>query len=99
MKKRNLKWNKRAISDFKNIQLRLTKEFGAQIERKFTKNTFELIESIVLFPEIGKKENPRKRIRSLAIHKRTLLFYRIDETNLVILALFDTRQNTSQKKY
>jgi len=52
-----LKWSKHADHKFDQILEYLEKEWGANVNKAFVKRTYEFLDIIVEFPEIGSLEN------------------------------------------
>lgn len=51
------------------------------------------------FPHIGQKSQKKKDVRRYIISEQVSLFYKIDKKKIIILTLFDTRQNPDKLKY
>ena len=89
-------WTKRSVNQFVQIQDYLESEFGLNIRNAFTKKFFVILENLQTFPELGTLEVRDKKIRGILITKHNKLFYRYNSTQLIILAFFDTRQDSSK---
>ena len=84
---------KRAEKDFENILQYILLDFGQSAAVRFKDLTFEFLSILEKFPEIGIIVIAEKSIRSIVIHKRLKVFYRIKGTKIILLRLFDTRQH------
>lgn len=51
------------------------------------------------FPHIGQKSKKKKDVRRYIISEQVSLFYKIVDKRIIILTLFDTRQNPDKLKY
>lgn len=49
------------------------------------------------FPELGSLEVPDKKIHGFQLTKQTRIFYRIAKQRIILLTLFDTRQNPANR--
>jgi len=70
---------------------------GDQVTIRFIKDVYDFLEILVEFPEIGSLENIEKGIRGFTLIKQINIFYRITTEKIIILGLFDNRQNPSKK--
>ena len=50
-------------------------------------------------PEMVPIEHHEKQIRGFVITKHNTLFYRVEDTRLVLLHFFDNRQDPNKKSY
>jgi plasmid stabilization system protein ParE len=90
-------WTKRATRKFDEIFANLNIEWGDETSGKFASKVFEFIETLSEFPEIGSLENKSLKIRGFTIVKQVNLYYKIKGNTIIILMLFDNRQNPSKK--
>jgi plasmid stabilization system protein ParE len=90
-------WTIRASKNFDIILEYLEVEWGDQVTRRFIKDVYDFLELLVEFPEIGSIENKEKGIRGFTLIKQINIFYRITAEKIIILGLFDNRQNPSKK--
>lgn len=90
-------WNRRASNKFNTIIQYLQSEWGENVTRSFVNKTYQIIELLALHPEMGTFENPEKQIRGFLITKHNTMFYRVDDTRILILNFFDNRQNPKKK--
>ena len=93
----NISWTKRASTNFDKIIEYLEIEWGEQVTRRFIKEVYDFLEVLAEFPEIGSFENKESNIRGFTLIKQVSVFYRISSKKIIILGLFDNRQNPSKK--
>ena len=90
-------WTNRASKNFDIVLEYLEGEWGDQVTKKFIKDVYDFLELLVEFPEIGSIENNEKGIRGFTLIKQMNIFYRITKEKIIILGLFDNRQNPLKK--
>ena len=86
-------WTKRALRNFAEGANFAEEMWGAEMKSAFISRTFRTIDLINAFPEIGILEDPSKGIRSFRMPPHHRLYYRTDETRLLILSIFDKRMD------
>jgi plasmid stabilization system protein ParE len=86
-------FSKRADHDFENLLNYIQLEFGDTTAIRFKYLIIEFAHLLQSFPEIGILELADKNIRCSVIHRRLKIYYRIKDKKIVILRLYDTRQN------
>lgn len=59
--------------------------------------TYDFLDILENFPEIGTMELPEKNIRGFQLTRQTRVFYTIRQKYILILAFFDVRQNLERK--
>jgi len=64
-----VKWSKYADHSFDRILNYLEAEWGENITRAFVRRTYEFLDLLAEFPEIGSIENPEKQIRGFCINQ------------------------------
>lgn len=90
-------WTKRASKNFDDIIEYLATHWGEKLAKRFAKDVYGFLELLQEFPEIGSIENEEKNIRGFTIVKQVNIFYRIHNDSIIILGLFDNRQNPVKK--
>jgi plasmid stabilization system protein ParE len=90
-------WTNKASNNFENILEYLEVEWGNQVTKRFIKDVYDFLEVLVEFPEIGSIENKEKGIRGFTLIRQINIFYRITIDKIIILGLFNNRQNPSKK--
>lgn len=94
-----IRWTKRAEKKFDKIIEYLLTEWNNQVTATFVKKTYNFIDALADFPEIGTIENKEKGIRAFTIVKQINVFYHIGNKHIVILNFFDNRQSPTKKKF
>jgi len=92
-----ISWTKRASKNFDIILEYLEVEWGDQVAGRFIKDVYDFMELLAEFPEVGSIENREKNIRGFTLFKQVNIFYRINNDQIIILGLFDNRQNPTKK--
>jgi len=92
-----ISWTTRASSNFDNIIEYLELQWGDKVASQFIKNVYDFLELISEFPKLGSIENKEKGIRGFTLLKQVNIFYRIKNEKIIILGLFDNRQDPSKK--
>jgi plasmid stabilization system protein ParE len=91
-------WTKAAQSSFDNIVDYLKNKWSINSAIKFVNKTIVFLDILQKHPEIGKKENIKNDLRSFVLTRQTTIFYRIkNDTTIVLLKFFDTRQNPEKR--
>lgn len=91
-------WSTRADKKFDRILEYLTLELGERITISFVKKVYEFLDILAEFPEIGNLENKEKGIRGFTIVEQINIFYKIDDSKIILLNFFDNRQNPKKKR-
>ncbi|MEL1242605.1 hypothetical protein [Flavobacterium flavipallidum] len=69
---------------------------GKEIKSKFSNKINEVVKLIIENPELFPISNTNKKIRKVVISKQSSLFYHFNKKHIVIVSLFDTRQNPNK---
>jgi plasmid stabilization system protein ParE len=92
-----LVWTRKAKLRLEAILNHIESEFGRTTRNQFRTRTKEFTSLLAKFPEIGEVEVKEKRIRGFQITKQTRVFYRLTDTRITILTLFDSRQDPGRR--
>ena len=92
-----IKWTKRAEINFHNTVDYIHKELGNISSRKFIRKVNDLLITLKSQPKIGRIEIEEKGIRSFVFSRHNSIVYRIKGNRLIILTLFDNRQNPKSR--
>jgi len=84
-------WTKRALQRYQEIIEYLQTNWGEQVTRDFVQRTYRVIDLIRDYPEMGTMENKSRHIRGFLVTKHNRLFFRVTETQVILLNFFDTR--------
>jgi len=63
------------------------------------RKTYEFLDLLLDYPEIGSVENKENGIRGYTIVKQVTVYYIIRDERIVLLNFFDNRQNPQQRKF
>ena len=86
---------RRAERNYNSIKEYIVKEFGDKTAETFAKKADEIFKLLEDFPQMGPVEN--NDIRGFQLSQQTRILYRIKEQKIIILSLFDVRQNPKRK--
>ena len=68
------------------------------VTRAFVRRTYEFLDLLAEFPEIGSMENPEKQIRGFILIKQITVFYIRKTDSIILLNFYDNRQKPISKK-
>lgn len=92
-------WTIRAREKLKGIYNFIVKIWNYKIADEFiNKLNYRLI-ILSYFPNIGQKSKKKKNVRRYIISEQISVFYKIDDNRIIILTLFDNRQNPDKSRY
>lgn len=91
-----ISWTEKAETSLTYICNFILESWDNKILQRFITKLNKSLDVLKLFPEIGKKIHETSEIRSFLILPYIKIFYRITKTQIIILALFDTRQDPEQ---
>ena len=92
-------WSKRADKKFDSIIDYLQDKWSERIARSFVRKTYEFLDILIDFPEIGSVENKEAGIRGYTLIKQITIFYVIKGDRIILLNFFDNRQNPKKSKF
>ena len=93
-----IRWTVNAYSDFSQIVLYIKEKWGNKSAEDFINRIDTIANIISVFPQLGKIIHPQKQIRALVISKQTTLVYRVKSDSIILLNLFDNRQEPDKLK-
>ncbi len=73
--------------------------FGEKAALKFIKDLESKTERLLENPELGRPSLRMKEVRKIKVGKHNLVFYTLKFNKIVLLDLFNQRQNLSKSKY
>ena len=94
-----IKWSKRADKKFDSIIDYLEKEWGEKATKDFVKKTYEFLDILIEFPDIGSIENEENQIRGFVLVKQVTVFYKLKDNEIILLNFYDNRQRFKSKRY
>lgn len=92
-------WNKRALEKLDEIVDYLEENFSEKTASNFVKKVFDRLDILSRYPEIGRTSKKKENIKFYKIDKHRNLYYRIDGKNLIVVYIFDTKQNPEKNLY
>jgi plasmid stabilization system protein ParE len=91
-------WSPKALENFHAVIAYLEENWTIQVVRDFVKKTDTLISLIAEHSEMFREINKRNAVREAVVTKHNLLIYKVNKNQLILLAMFDTRQHPKKKK-
>ncbi len=88
-----IRWTSNFYSDFSQIVSFITERWGNKSAEDFINRVDIYINMLKLFPHLGKIIHYQRQIRALIISKQITIICRIKSDNIIILNLFDNRQD------
>ena len=70
---------------------------GIATRNSFRSKTKDFSKLLAKFPELGTIEVQEKNIRGFQLTRQSRIFYRIKDNRILILTLFDSRQDPKKK--
>ena len=92
-------WRKKARDKFIIIIEYLQKEWSERTVEEFINKVEKKVELLKSFPKIGMKSEKRKGLRKLILSSQNMLVYRIKEHRIILLDIYDTRQDPIKIDY
>jgi len=92
-------WSGKAEKKLQSIVDYLEINWGLNSASKFVISVSEFIDVLSDFPEIGTVEHAELNIRGFVVAKQVTIFYQIRKNKIVILNLYDNRQNPKKKRF
>lgn len=90
---RKIKISKTAKKKLDALFYYLITNWNLKVKSDFVNKLDKSIDSIKLHPESYPESNSKKGLHRCVITKQTTLFYRFNAKRIVIVTIFDTRQN------
>ncbi len=94
-----IRWEESAILRLENIKAYLIEEFGLKVSENFAYNSIQIIESLIKHPEKGQISKKNKEVRKIHLTKTVVAFYTVLEKEIVILNVFDQRNDPNKSKF
>ncbi len=92
-----VKMNQAATAAINDIAQYLESQYSYQTAVNFVANVYETIDKIKEHPTRGRTVPTSKTLQFLNIDKHRQIFYRVKDSTLVIVNIFDTRQHPSKR--
>ncbi len=74
-------------------------EWGIKVARDFQEKLEHTVSIIVEQPAIGSRSKKNETVRKLLVTKHNRLYYRVTNSEVILLTLIDTRQHPNKNKY
>ena len=85
-------WTTLAEKTFEDIIVYIKTKWNSKTADNFIIKTFNFLEVLSAFPEIGKIERKRSKIRGLVLTKQTTVFYKIHRSQIILISFHDNRK-------
>ncbi|GIZ09121.1 type II toxin-antitoxin system RelE/ParE family toxin [Flavobacterium sp. UMI-01] len=85
-----------AFCEIENLFEFLILKWNHQVKTKFSNKLHGIINLIAENPEMFPVSNKSRNIRRCVISNQCMLFYKFNDKHIVILSLFDTRQDPNK---
>lgn len=92
-------WTKQASENLENITRYLIDSWSYDSALKFKEKLNDVVDTISTYPNIGKESEKRKNVQNYLITKQNSIFYQYKDDTIIILDVFDNRQNPKKKKF
>ena len=94
-----IEWTPNALQDYEQVVNYLLKEWSTKAAADFINKVEDRVYNLSLLPNVGIASIKEPSIRSVLITKHNRLYYQTKSGKLIILNIFDTRQNPKKNKY
>ena len=87
---------KKAERNYRDIKSFISYKWGDRVAEEFEKKLEDFLDILEDFPELGNLAVAEKGIFGFQLTKQTRIFYRIKKNRIIVLALFDVRQDPNK---
>ena len=94
--KREVVITPRAKIEIQNVFDYLESKWNEKTKKKFSNNIKSIINLILENPELFPVSGINKKIRRAVISKQSSLYYHFDNKHIIVLSVFDNRQNPTK---
>ena len=94
-----IEWTGTALNEYIRTLAYLSSGWGRRSVYSFADKVDRKASSVSFNPGIGRKSGRDPDVRRFVISRQNLLYYEVKEGTVIILALFDTRQNPSKNRF
>lgn len=96
----NVEWSEKAVNRASEIMTFMEENYSILSAQKFHLNLWETVEKAQKYPTMGSPSAKVPNVRSMKIDKYRKLFFEMsDPSKIIILDIFDTRQNPEKLLY
>ena len=93
-----IEWSARSVKDFENVVTYLEKNWSGKIALEYSGKLDRVLNIIEKMPYLYPKISRRKNVRKCIVVKQNMMFFRVKDKTITILAIFDTRQHPKKLK-
>jgi plasmid stabilization system protein ParE len=93
-----IEWSQKAVLSFQKILAYLEVEWSDREVQRFKSATSHLLMLLSGHPEIGKQSAKNPALRAILVRPQVILLYSIEPDTILIVNLYDTRQNPDRIK-
>jgi plasmid stabilization system protein ParE len=94
-----IEWTDDALEDMRKVLEYLVNHWSYKTADEFEEITLSRLDTLADSPLIGITSSANKAVRSILLTKHNKLYYQISENLIIVLNIFDTRQNPSKNKF
>lgn len=94
-----INWTEIALEDYKRVIDYLLSEWSIAVAMEFENIVNQRLINLSRHPFTGIKSEKNPMIRSILFTKHNRLYYRIEDNCIELLAIIDTRKNSSQNLF
>lgn len=94
--KRQVVLTSRAKIEIEEIFEYLELKWNESVKKQFSNKINTIINLIIENPEIFPVSNSNKKVRKAVISKQSTLFYHLNSKHIIVLSVFDTRQDPTK---
>ncbi|MCF0051040.1 type II toxin-antitoxin system RelE/ParE family toxin [Dyadobacter sp. LJ53] len=91
-------WSPRALDNFHGVVAYLEENWFESVIKDFVKRTEHVLHMIADHPNMFRQISEDSLIREAVITKHNLLIYKVTESKVIVLAVYDTRQHPKKKQ-
>jgi plasmid stabilization system protein ParE len=96
---KEIKWTKTAERNFAKTVEYLINNWPAKVVTDFVTRTDQILFLLAEHPDLGEMQDAKRSIRGMLLSPHNKLFYRIENNRLIVLKIFDTRQNPLKLRF
>ena len=90
---KSLVLSQKAEKQLENIFLYVESKFSERIRKELAKKIYDCFKLIENDPELFSFSDQNSSLRKCVVTKKTTVFYQIRKEHIVVVSVFDTRQN------
>lgn len=92
---KELIFSARSLKEIKNISEYITAKWSLRVNLNFLQKLKSNFDLLIINPEIF-PPNKQNNLRRCVVSIQTTIFYKIEKNQIVIVSVFDTRQNPNK---